>query len=106
MRSDGWGLSYKKCKLLLDQVMHINVLEFPEVSEWFGPVYINDKRKCKWRCYCWPDGYNCPKIPCKDKKCSLDHGVEEVRTYFNKTGVAPCKTFTASVVDSGDCSDE
>ena len=71
----------------------------------FGPIYINDKRKCKWRCYCWPDGYNCPKIPC-NKKYSLDHGVEGVRTYFDKHGVAPCKTFTASVVESGDCSDE
>jgi RHS repeat-associated protein len=117
--ADPTGLAYRKCQLYPpksksfpkmragDVPMQVAILELPDVSSWLpddmATYSIITKRRCTWRCYCWPDQYNCEKIPCKNKSCSLDHGTEVVRDYFNKWGVQPCETFTQSILTTGNC---
>jgi hypothetical protein len=54
-----------------DVPMQVAILELPGVSSWLpddmATYSIITKRRCTWRCYCWPDQYNCEKIPQKQE---------------------------------------
>ncbi len=98
--ADPEGLAYKSCTLLSQQCTSSRTVRIG-----LDVITVCTQRKCKWRCYHdRPD--NCPKIPCPDKKCRKDHGVEEAKTYgpdlSKPFGSAPlCKDKEPGVIAAG-----
>lgn len=103
--NDPLGLAYDFCILVDHKVLSI---KWEIVQGWLG-LYEYERgtitrRECTYRCYC-ANTNNCPDIPCKNKGCPLNHGVEEKRTYSGVGGgPAPgCIEKMPDVVAKGMC---
>ena len=100
---DPTGLSYETCAQTSQRCTSSKTI-------WIGvwtKITICLQRRCKWRCYC-ALRVNCYQIPCRDRNCRRDHGVEEAGTWgpdpTKPLGAAPlCRDVIISVLRRGDC---
>ncbi len=124
LQTDPLGLAYRWCRLYPpksreyprlpagDVPLASTIIELPDldsVSGEIAQIAVITKRRCLWRCYCLDEGATCYRLPCKQAKkgvCQRDHGIEVPREYYNKYGVQPCETYTASITATGRCGDE
>jgi len=113
IRIDPFGLAatepYRRCKLLKETIVStIRTSDLPEIGDWIADtpfdIYLPTKWKCKWRCYCEDLSKSCPKIPCKNGKCALDHGIEVITDSLGFPA-QPCRTTVSAARNQGKCGD-